>query len=140
MRILKGLMIMLLLALTCTLIACGEKAVNRDKAFEKVKEFIAEEYQISEIEFVTYKEVYYVEITANGKETKEELIGDVCFRIRIIWCGIASYQSFYYDVSEDKVDWTRPSAFYEELVHYVEDGTLKGVTGLMKGVEGKIKK
>ncbi len=140
MKNFKFLIIVLLLVLVCGLAACGEKAVNRDKAFEKVKEFISEQYQIDEENVVSYRDVYYVEVTANGKSTRDDIIGNVYFMVRITFMGNGGNQYFYYNASEDKVDWLHPVIDYENIRTMVKDGELKGVYGKLKNAEGEITK
>ena len=132
--------VLLLLVLVCGLAACGEKPVNRDKAFEKVLEFISEEYQIDEENIVYYKNVYYVEVTANGTSTKDEVIGNVYFMIHITFAKNGGNHYIYYNASEDKVDWLHPTSDYQDIRSMVVDGELKGVYGEIKGAEGQITK
>ena len=140
MKKFKYLVFVLLLVLVCGLAACGGKAVNRDKAFEKVLEFMSEQYQIDETNIVSYKDVYYVEVTANGTATKDEVIGNVYFMIRISFAGSSGNHYMYYNALEDKVDWLHPTSVYQDIRSMVEDGELKGVYGEMKGAEGQITK
>ena len=140
MKKFKFMIVALLFVLVCGLTACGPKAVNRDKAFEKVLEFLASEYQISETDVLTYKNVYYAEVTGNGDITKDEMIGDVYFSIRISFAGTSGNQYLYYDAQEDKVFWKSPDADYSSCVDKIKSGELEGVWGELKGAEGEIKK
>ncbi len=140
MKKFKCFIFVLLLVFVCGLAACGEKSVNRDMAFEKVKEFLSEQYQIDENNVVSYQNVHYVEVTANGTSTKDELIGNVYFMIRITFAGNGGNQYIYYNASEDKVDWLHPTSVYQDVRSMVKDGELKGVYGDLKGAEGQITK
>lgn len=140
MKKFKFMIVALLFVLICGLTACGPKTINRDKAFEKVLEFLASEYQISETDVLTYKNVYYAEVTGNGDITKDEMIGDVYFSIRISFAGTSGNQYLYYDAQEDKVFWKSPDADYSSCVDSIESGELEGVWGELKGAEGEIKK
>ena len=139
MKNFKYLIVLLLLVLVCGLAACGEKAVNRDKAFEKVKEFISEQYQIDEENIVSYRDVRYVEVTANGTVARDDIVGNVYFMIRITFMGTGGNQYIYYNASEDKVDWLHPTADYQTIRSMIEEGELKGVYGELKGVYGELK-
>lgn len=140
MKKFKCFIFVLLSVLICGLAACGEKPVNRDKAFEKVLEFMSEQYQIDEENVLSYRDVHYVEVTANGTSTKDELIGNVYFMIHITFAKNGGNQYIYYNASEDKVDWLHPTSVYQDVRSMVKDGELKGVYGDMKGVEGQITK
>lgn len=136
----KLLSVLLLFVFICGLTGCGPKPINKDKALEKTIEFIRVEYKVSEGNEVEYNDVSYVEITANGNVTRDDLIGDVCFSIRININGVSSgNQRIYYDAAEDKVDWARPSTVYNDLRDLIDDGDLKGVYGDLDDVEGVLK-